>query len=271
MLIDSENTVASEWIPTDGSSWEEAGQAETFIMVVEDEGIVASDLGQCLKRMGYQVSAIVATGVEAVEKARAHKPDLILMDIMLRGDMRGTQAAHLIRSEMDIPIIFLTAYSDDATIKQAQLTEPYGYLLKPFDDDNLRTTISVALYKHRIDRRLKEQRDWLDTVLNSLAEALITTDRMRRITYMNSAAEGLTGWNLPQARSRSLSEIFSLVDADTGLPIDSAVADPFTSRSGRTALVTRKGQTIRIHHNASPMNDPEGLHSGYVVTFGVRT
>lgn len=262
--------VASEWVPAEASMWDESTPSETSVMVVEDEGIVATDLGQRLERMGFKVPAIVGTGQDAIESAQEHKPDLILMDIMLRGDMRGTQAAHLIRNDLEVPIIFLTAYSDDSTIRQARMTEPYGYLLKPFDEDILRTTISVALYKHRIDKRLKEQRDWLDSVLNSIAEALITTDRLGRVTYMNSSAEGMTGWHLHQAQNRPLGEIFSLVDGDTGQPIDSAVSDPFRSRTANTNLVSRSGQQIGIHHKASPINDADGNHNGYVVSFGVR-
>lgn len=262
--------VASEWVPTEHSQWDQAPPNES-IMVVEDEGIVAQDLGECLKALGYRVPAIVGTGRDAIAGAEEHQPDLILMDIMLRGDMRGTRAAHLIREKLNIPIIFLTAYSDQDTLHEARITEPYGYLLKPFEESELRATISIALYKNKMDRRAREQRDWLDTVLNSLAEALITTDRIGRITYMNSIAEGLTGWDLPQARTRSLNEIFYLVDADTGHPIDSAVADPFSSRSTNTALISRNGQTIRVHHNASPFNGPDGIHNGYVVTFGVQT
>lgn len=270
MNVDTLDIVANEMTPADASLWNDATPGETSIMVVEDEGIVATDLGQRLERMGYKVPAIVGTGADAVEQAIIHRPDLILMDIMLKGDMRGTQAAHLIRDKMDVPVVFLTAYSDDSTIQQARLIEPYGYLLKPFDEDILRTTISVALYKHRVDRRMREQRDWLDSVLNSIAEALITTDRLGRVSYMNSSAEGLTGWHLHQARNRPLAEVFELVDADTGQPIDSAVSDPFRSRSARTAIVSRSGQHISVHHKASPINDVDGMHNGYVISFGVR-
>ena len=169
MISPSEQMVPSEWIPADATLWEESTPSETSILVVEDEGIVATDLGHRLERMGYHVAAIVGTGQDAVDQAHAKEPDLILMDIMLRGDIRGTQAAHIIRSEMEVPIVFLTAYSYDSTIRQARLTQPYGYLPKPFGEDVVKTTISVALYKHRTDVRMKEQRDWLDSVLNSVA------------------------------------------------------------------------------------------------------
>lgn len=271
MLKENHDMVASEWIPADASLWDESTPSETSILVVEDEGIVATDLGQRLERMGYNVAGIVGTGQDAVDKAQEKDPDLILMDIMLRGDMRGTQAAHIIRSEMEVPIVFLTAYSDDSTIRQARLTQPYGYLLKPFDEDVLKTTISVALYKHRTDVRMKEQRDWLDSVLNSIAEALITTDRLGRVTYMNSAAEGLTGWHHHQAKNRPLTEVFTLVNADTGSPIDSAVSNPFSSQTPNTTLVSRSGQSLAVQHKASPLNDKDGNHNGYVVSFGIRS
>jgi PAS domain S-box-containing protein len=270
MISASEQMVSSEWIPADASLWEESTPSETSILVVEDEGIVATDLGQRLERMGYHVAAIVGIGQDAIDQAQAQEPDLILMDIMLRGDMRGTQAAHIIRSEMEVPIVFLTVYSDDSTLREARLTQPYGYLLKPFDEDILKTTITVALYKHRTDVRMKEQRDWLDSVLNSVAEALITTDRLGRVTYMNSAAEGLTGWQQHQAKNRPLAEVFTLTNSETGRPIDSAVSNPFSSQT-TTTLVSRSGQSIAIQHKASPLNDKEGHHNGYVVSFGIRS
>lgn len=122
------------------------------ILVTEDEGIVAADIEDRLKRLGYDVIGTVDTGEAALKKVGEIQPDLILMDIMIKGDIDGIEAATRIREAYDIPVIFLTAYSDDPTFERAKITEPFGYLLKPFEERELRTTIEIALYKHRMEK-----------------------------------------------------------------------------------------------------------------------
>lgn len=122
------------------------------ILVVEDENVVALELKKRLKRLGYQVPSVATSGKEAVSKAEGFLPDLIIMDIRLKGDMDGIQAAQAIREIKDIPVIYLTAHSDDETLKRAKQTEPYGYILKPFEEDDLRTAIEIALYKHKMEK-----------------------------------------------------------------------------------------------------------------------
>jgi CheY-like chemotaxis protein len=116
-------------------------------MIVEDEWIIANDIKNCLVDLGYMVTAIVATGEEAVAGATGDRPDLILMDIMLRGEMNGIEAARQIRKKLRIPIIYLTAYDNQYLVEQAKQTENYGYLLKPFKDRELHIAIDLALHK----------------------------------------------------------------------------------------------------------------------------
>jgi len=130
--------------------------AKTKIQIVEDEDIVARDLKRRLEEMGYVVTAIVNTGAAAVEEARASRPGLILMDIMLKGEMDGISAAGEILESLDIPVIYLTAYSDEKTLERAKITEPFGYILKPFEERELHSSIEMALYKHKMEQRLKE-------------------------------------------------------------------------------------------------------------------
>ncbi|MEW6303883.1 MAG: response regulator [Verrucomicrobiota bacterium] len=122
------------------------------ILVVEDEAIVAKDLTNRLVEMGYQVPAVSMTGREAVAKTEETHPDLILMDIRLKGDMDGVDAASEIRRHQDVPVIYLTAYSDQNTLDRAKQTAPYGYVLKPFVERELQTAIEIALYKHQAER-----------------------------------------------------------------------------------------------------------------------
>lgn len=126
------------------------------ILVVEDEIIVAEDIGFRLKKLGYIVTATVASGEEAIEKVTENQPDLVLMDIVLKGDMDGVTAAEKIRSKVDIPTVFLTAYADDKTLQRAKLTNPFGYIIKPFQQNDLRVAIEIALHRHEIETKMRE-------------------------------------------------------------------------------------------------------------------
>ncbi|GAB5538123.1 MAG: hypothetical protein Salg2KO_02260 [Salibacteraceae bacterium] len=130
------------------------------ILVVEDESIVAKDIQVCLKKLGYSVIGICSSGEEAIEKAEETQPDLVMMDIMLKGELSGIQAAAAIREKRDIPIIFLTAYTDRDTVDKAKETEPYGYIIKPFKEIDIQTAIEIALYKHSKEKAVKKERDF---------------------------------------------------------------------------------------------------------------
>lgn len=135
------------------------------ILVVEDESIVAKDIQNQLKKLGYMVTATVSNSEKALEAIEDNRPDLVLMDIMLRGKMSGIEAANLIKQRFDIPVVFLTAYADDNTVNKAKMTEPYGYIIKPFKDKELQTTIEVAIYKHEKDLQIKRERDLYHSII----------------------------------------------------------------------------------------------------------
>lgn len=124
------------------------------ILVVEDEVIVAQDIVQTLTSLGYEVPGFLTTGEEAVQKSRVEKPDLILMDIMLSGEMDGVKTAEIINHEFNIPVVYLTAYSNQQVFEKAKISRPYGYIVKPFDEINLYTTIETAIYKHGVQTSL---------------------------------------------------------------------------------------------------------------------
>lgn len=132
--------------------------AKTKILVVEDESIVARDLQYTLESLGYAVPAIVSTGEEAIEKAAEIQPDLVLMDIKLRGEMNGVEAVEEIRARFDIPVLYITALTDEKTFHRAINTEPYGYIIKPFEERELRAAIKTTLYKHRRGMKPKRKR-----------------------------------------------------------------------------------------------------------------
>lgn len=133
--------------------------ADAKILIVEDEGIEALDIQQRLISLGYPSPDIVFSGEDAVTRAEATSPDMVLMDIMLRGEIDGVTAAEQIHARFDIPIIYVTAYADDDTLQRAKITEPYGYIVKPFKDKELRITIDMALYKHQTERKLRESEE----------------------------------------------------------------------------------------------------------------
>ena len=242
------------------------------IMVVEDSGIVALDIKQCLLSLGYQVPAVVSSGEEAVDKAIEFGPDLVLMDIMLKGDMDGIEAAAEIRSRLNIPIIYLTAYSDRETLKKAKITEPFGYIIKPFEERALHTTIEMALYKSDMDKKLRENKKWLRTTLTSIGDAVIATDKEGHVTFMNPVAENLTGWQQEEARGKSLEEIFNIINESTGNRVENPVvkvlrAGTIVGLANHTLLVRRDGKQIPIDDSAAPIKDDQGNINGVVMVF----
>jgi DNA-binding LytR/AlgR family response regulator len=137
------------------------------VLVVEDESIVSKDIQHSLKKLGYNVVGASATGELAVELAGSENPDIVLMDIMLKGEMSGIQAAEKIKEKHAIPIIFLTAYADESTLSKAKVTEPYGYILKPFKEIDLHTTIEMAIYKHGKEQEIVKERDLLYSIIEN--------------------------------------------------------------------------------------------------------
>ena len=156
------------------------------ILVVEDEVIVAEDIGFRLKKLGYIVTATVASGEEAIEKVAENRPDLVLMDIVLKGDMDGVTAAEKIRNRVDIPTVFLTAYADDKTLQRAKLTNPFGYIIKPFQQNDLRVAIEIALHRHEIETKMREALKTSEAAKESVEEK-----SHRQNQYISMAAHEL--------------------------------------------------------------------------------
>ena len=159
------------------------GTSKIGILIVEDESIVAKDIQQSLKKLGYEVLGVCATGEDAISKAEQTKPSLVLMDIMLKGDMSGIEAADAIRQKLNIPIIFLTAYADSSTLSKAKVTEPYGYIIKPFKEIDLQTNIEIALYKHEKSNETKKERDFLYSLVEakSTKETIFVKSNMKLV------------------------------------------------------------------------------------------
>ena len=241
------------------------------ILVVEDESIVALHIKSTLESAGYTVPALASSGEEAIQRAADTHPDLVLMDIKLRGPMDGIQAAEQIRTRFNIPVIYLTAFADEATLQRAKITEPFGYLLKPFEEPELQISIEMALHKHQMERRLQESKRWLATTLRSIGDAVIATDAAGRIKFMNPMAEALTGWSQSEALGEHLSQVFDIVseqgDSSTRDPVSKAIQEGVTVHLAHHLLITRNGKEVPIGDNAAPIRDEVGNIIGAVLVF----
>ncbi len=241
------------------------------IFVVEDESLVARDIQNMLRSLGYEVTGVVASGEQAIQKASALAPDLVLMDIVLKGDIDGIAAAEKLWEEYGIPVIYLTAYADDTTFERAKLTKPFGYLLKPFEERELQTTIEMALYKSKMEMRLREREQWLATILRSIGDGIIVADANGRVEFMNPLAERLTGWPSGEALNKPLGEVFAAgaaktVDGDAPSP-ECAASDGACSAPVEDVLASRNGGTVPIELTSAPIIDGKKGPRGDVHVF----
>jgi diguanylate cyclase (GGDEF)-like protein/PAS domain S-box-containing protein len=245
-----------------------ASRIPPTLLVVEDESVVAMDLDGQLRDMGYKVCGCVDNGRDAIDRARADHPDLILMDIVLKGDIDGIAAAAQIGVELHIPVLFLTAYSDDDTVERAAGAWPYGYLTKPFQNRELRAGIEVALRKADLERRLRDSERWLAAVLRGVGDAVIATDAVGRVGLVNPAAERLLG--LEAMQGRLAAEVVRLRDPnrDAALPLapDAARAPGEDVPASRAALlVTANGARIPVDYTIGTINDDGGRLCGLAI------
>ncbi len=243
------------------------------IMIVEDEQITAADLEATLGDLGYSVTSLVSSGKSAISEAAKTHPDLVLMDIRLRGEMDGIEAARQIRERFDIPVIYLTAHADDATLERAKLAEPLGYIVKPFQENELGATIQMALHKHQVDTQAKEREEELSSTLAALGEGVVRVDGMAVVTYLNPAAETWTGWKQQEALGKHSDEVLRFIDRTSRLPVNQYIMRALregvlTEIPDATALLSRNGLERRIAGSAAPIRDHLDRTSGAVVAFG---
>ncbi|NEO33036.1 MAG: response regulator [Symploca sp. SIO3C6] len=246
------------------------------ILVVEDESIVALSIQNRLEALGYAVAANLPSGEAAVKTAGETRPDLVLMDIRLRGKIDGIQAADQIRNRFQIPVVYLTAYTDEETINRAKFTEPYGYILKPFEPRDLCTTIEIALYKHQMELERGQREQSLSTALNSVGDAVITTDQEELVTFMNPVAEGLTGWKCEEVVGDHLSEVFKTINIKTREIIEHPIAlvlheGVTINLEFDTLLINKNGDEILITETAAPLKNKTGQIIGAALIFHEST
>lgn len=196
------------------------------ILVVEDEFITGADLQRRLSKAGFDVPVVADTGNKAIAYAGEHRPDLVLMDITLKGAMTGIEAAAEIAKVYDIPVIFLTAHTDDATVNEAVRSQPFGYLVKPVDDRALKTTIQMALFKHTMELRLRASEEQYRTIASLVDESIYIVDRDRIVIYLNQCAADIIGRDPASSIGKPLT---ALLPEEAGRALDAALDSVFAS------------------------------------------
>jgi diguanylate cyclase (GGDEF)-like protein/PAS domain S-box-containing protein len=242
------------------------------ILIVEDEKIISLDLKLRIERFGYTVVGTTTTGEEAIELAEKLRPDLILMDIMLAGELDGVETATTIQEQHDIPVIYLTAYSDEGTVERAQSTDPFGFVLKPFKERELYTTIKVAIHKSRADRNVARSERRITAVLDSVGEAIIATNAEGRIEFMNPVSEKLIGLTESEARGLPIGEAVRLYDCRSELEIPLPEVKTFAGQQeplyfDDACLEGPKGAWIPISGNITRIGAVGEDNQGLVIAF----
>lgn len=243
------------------------------ILIVEDEMITGCAIAEQLKRIGYEVTGFVSSGEAAIASVAQNLPDLVLMDIVLKNrEFDGIAAASQIRAQFKIPVIYLTAHSEEVILERAKVTEPFGYIVKPFNQRDLRIGIEIGLYKHKMERQLAEREEFLSTILHSTSDAVIATDETGSITYINPVAETMTGWQSVEALGKSITEVVQIFDEVTDTleenPVMLLLAGKIiNSWENHRVLIARNGRRIPIADSVSPMRKESDTTKGAVLVF----
>jgi len=177
------------------------------ILIVEDEKILANDMQRSLENVGYTVTGIVFSGKQVLRRVKETQPDLVLIDIMLQGEMDGIEAADQIRSRFNIPVVYVTAYADEKTIEKVKRTEPFGYILKPFGDYELRGAIEMALYKHKVESQLKESEERNRDLVERAGIGILVHDQEGRFTYFNERFAELFGYSMEEMKKQLIQSL----------------------------------------------------------------
>ena len=242
------------------------------ILIVEDESIVALELKSRLTDLGYSVCGMVTSGSEAIKTAEEQNPSIILMDINIKGVIDGVETAEKIKNIFDIPIIFLTAFNDSGTLERAKITEPYGYIVKPFEERELHTAIEIAIYKHNMEKKLRDSERKLSITLKSIGDAVIATDNEGKINYLNPAAELLTSFKSSEAVGKYVLDIFCIADETTYTEAVDSIKELLTKGTAiyfppNITLSCKENKRRIVEANASAMIDENSCITGIVLAF----
>ena len=245
--------------------------SKTRILVVEDESIVAKDIQRTLEKLGYEVPATASSAASAFEKLEEIEPDLVFLDVKLKGDQDGVHIAEHIKDRYDIPVIFLTSFIDQDTIDRAKVTEPYGYLVKPFNEGDLKTTVEMALFKFSKDRELRLSEQRLSNALGKIENAVFVTDQDLRLNYINEKALSICG-GLSGMDSIGI-DIYSLIgiEKEGGVSItkddlkSTVLRDNIFSLSNAYVIIKKDNSNIPCNFTASAVRDEKDNFLGVAI------
>ena len=230
------------------------------IMIVDDEAVITTQLEECMTAMGYETSGVAFSGEESIEMAQRLKPDLILMDIVMRGKIDGIAAAKIIKEKQDIPVIFLTGYAENHFIDRAKHVEPFGYIVKPFQQREIKATIEVALHKKEMERQLSESEERYRLLVNNIPGVVFTGYKDWSIDFIDTKIEVLTGYSMEDFSSRRLKWLDIVVKEDI-----EKIKKIFTQalKSNKTyireyRIKSKKGQIIWIQQRGQIICDDQG-------------
>ena len=245
---------------------------ETRILIVEDEPDMAEVISEGLESMGYKIVGVATKGEEAVEKTKELQPDVILMDIVLAGKIDGLETAARIKEYLDLPIIYITGHADEKTLQRAKITDPFGYIVKPFKIRELYISVEMALSKFAMERKIKESEQWLNTTLKSMGEGVIATDANSIIKFLNPVAETLTGWRKFEALGKPVEDIFVVKsERNNGyFSLDKLARESAKFgevRLNSSYLYPKRAKKIPIEISYSPIREKNGQITGSVIVF----
>jgi PAS domain S-box-containing protein len=243
------------------------------ILIVEDERVTAEDLCDTLTDLGYSVTAAVSNGADAIAQAEGNPPDIALMDIRIQGEMDGTVTALVLRERFNIPVIYLTAHADNATVARAKDAGPLGYITKPFQAAALHASIEIALHRHREELKTREKEELLSSTMRAMSEGVISVDERETIMLFNPAAEAWTGRSTREALGRHVDEIFEAVAGPSGDKIRKPWKQVLSDGSlqdlpADAVVVSREGEKRPISGSIAPIRDHTGAVAGAVLVFG---
>lgn len=233
------------------------------ILIVEDEGIVAADIQDCLEDCGFEVTAVASSADDAIREASRACPDLVLMDIRIQGARDGIETAGLLRHRFGVPVIYLTAHGDRDTIERAKQTEPMAFLLKPFKQAELENAVEIALYRAQKEKKLREWERWFVGVMGSVGEAVVSADAHGRVTFLNPAAERLTGFSWQEAFGQPIADVVRMFDEHSGGSLESSIVQSLRTKQASAltsaVLLSKHGDRRFVSDSALPVGDESAL------------
>lgn len=235
---------------------------KTKILIVEDEILVARELETRLRDLGYHIAGVALSGEEALRAASELQPDIVLMDVVLKGSMDGIAAAAEIRSRLDLPVVYVTAYADENTVQRAKVTEPYGYIVKPFSESAVRAAVEIALYKHQRERQLRETQEaglLLAAVMESSPDAIVGWTLSGTVFSWNPGAEKLYGYSAAEVLGQCMATLMVPPDRHNESPqILERIERGERVEDYKTVRVRKDGTPLEVSLTVSPIRNAAG-------------